>query len=157
VRPSWHSGLRVGALAATAIAVLAIAVSGCGGGDDSTTTATRASADAPTVTAPRIPQGSGDGTRTSPITPSNATVGAGAQRFQQRLAPFQDCLRSHGVDPTQFQQSFRQNFQSGQVQRADPAQMRKQIQAGIACIPELPPRIRQWAERLKARYEQRNG
>jgi hypothetical protein len=57
------------------------------------------------------------------------------------------------VDPTQFRPGFQRQ---GQQQR-DPAQIERQIQAGIACIPELPPQMRQAAERLKRRYEQRNG
>jgi hypothetical protein len=51
-----------------------------------------------------------------------------------------------------------QPFGSGQIdpqQRPDPAELQKQIQARIACIPELPPRLRKTAERLKQRYEQR--
>jgi hypothetical protein len=48
-------------------------------------------------------------------------------------------------------------FGSGarQRQQQDPAEARRQIQARIACIPELPPRLRKAAERLKRRYEQR--
>jgi hypothetical protein len=34
---------------------------------------------------------------------------------------------------------------------------RKQIQAGIDCIPELPPQMQAAAERLKRRYEQHQG
>jgi len=55
------------------------------------------------------------------------------------------------VDPTQFRQQFRQGTQ----QQRDPAEARKAIQAGIACIPQLPPQLRQAAERLKRRYERR--
>jgi hypothetical protein len=57
------------------------------------------------------------------------------------------------VDPAQFRAGFQWR---GQQQR-DPAQVQRQIQAGIACIPELPPRLRKAAERLKRRYERRNG
>jgi hypothetical protein len=42
-----------------------------------------------------------------------------------------------------------------QRQQQDPARFQKEVQARIACIPELPPRLRKAAERLKRRYEQR--
>jgi hypothetical protein len=45
----------------------------------------------------------------------------------------------------------------GPEQQRDPAQTRKAIQAGIAFIPELPPRLRQAAERLKRRFERRQA
>jgi hypothetical protein len=78
-------------------------------------------------------------------------VGAGVANAQRVLAPFQACLKDHGVQPAQF------NPQARQQQRPDPAQFRKGIQARIACIPELPPRLRQAAERLKRRYQQHQG
>jgi hypothetical protein len=100
------------------------------------------------VTAPnftdRFKTGGGSGsTTTAPVAP-----GSGAQRVEQALTPFRDCLSRHGVEPMPFGSSARQSHQP------DPAEARKQIQARIACIPELPPRLRKAAEQLKKRYEQ---
>jgi hypothetical protein len=88
-------------------------------------------------------------TTTTPAAPGSGPPGAAP--VLQALAPFRDCLSRHDVDPNQF----RAGFQQGQ-QEQDPAEAQKQIQAGIACIPELPPRLRAAAERLKRRYEQHN-
>jgi hypothetical protein len=65
------------------------------------------------------------------------------------MAPFRDCLSRHGVEPPPF------GSPPTQRQPQDPAQARKAIQARIACIPELPPKLRKPAEQLKKRYEQR--
>jgi hypothetical protein len=70
---------------------------------------------------------------------------------QRVLAPFRDCLSRHGVQPAPFGSAARQQ------QPQDRAQARKGIQARIACIPELPPKLRKAAERLKRRYQQRQG
>jgi hypothetical protein len=56
------------------------------------------------------------------------------------------------VDPTEFSPGWQQR-----LEQQSPTERRKQIQAGIACIPELPPQMQAAAERLKRRYEQRNG
>jgi hypothetical protein len=144
------------------VALCAIAAAGCGGGgDDGTSTATAAGTNVPTVTSPRLPNAHAPGNRpgggsTATAPPNGAPAGPPAQRFQTLLAPFRDCLSRHGVDPAQFQQGF-QGRPGPRPQQSTPAQMRKQIQAGIACIPALPPRLRAPAERLAKRYEQRNG
>jgi len=70
---------------------------------------------------------------------------------EQVLAPFRACLSRHGVEPVPFGSAARQH------QHPDPAQARREIQARIACIPELPPKLRKAAERLKSRYERRQG
>jgi hypothetical protein len=144
------------------IAACTIAMAGCGGGDsDGTTTGAQAVAVPPTVTAPAAPNG--QRFRTTPeggsaTTPSGTTPsGPGAQRVQRALAPFRDCLNGHGVDPAQFEQRYQQRFQSGQAQRPDPSEVRKLIQASIACIPALPQRLQPAAERMAQRFQQHNG
>jgi hypothetical protein len=127
-------------------------VAGCGGGGDDSSTAAGTRTGFPAVTAPNQ-SGSGKfnpgehvgtGTSTAPI-----QTAPGVESLETRLAPFRACLTRHGVQPSQF----------GSLQQRQPnqdrAQMQKQIQARIACIPELPPRLRKVAERLKKRYEQR--
>jgi hypothetical protein len=130
-------------------------LAGCGGGGDDTTS-TAADATIPTVTSPNLNQGGGATTtapngsgarRANPAHPQN--LPPGAQPVEEALAPFRDCLSRHGVDPANFAPG---HFRQGQQ---DPAEMNKRIQASIACIPELPPRARRIAERIKRRYEQR--
>ncbi len=142
--------------AVAAIVASLIVFAGCGSdGDDDATTS------APQVTTPGA---FNPGTRSTPTArqaPDNTTTtppapgsqGPGAAPVIQALAPFRDCLSRHGVDPAQFRAGVQRQ---GQQQR-DPAQVQRQIQAGIACIPELPPRLRKAAERLKRRYELLNG
>jgi hypothetical protein len=146
--------------AAASIAACLIVFAGCGGtGDDDATTS--ASATVPQITTPGA---FNPGTRSTPTTrqaPGTTTTTPaapgsgppGAAPTLQALAPFRDCLSRRGVDPDQFRPGFQRQGQRQQ----DPAQIQRQIQAGIACIPELPPQMRQAAERLKRRYEQRNG
>ena len=67
----------------------------------------------------------------------------------RRLGPFRDCLTRHGVQPPALDAPLQQR------QQQDPAHVQKEIQARIACIPELPPKLRKAAERLKERYEKR--
>jgi hypothetical protein len=142
-----------------AIGACLILIAGCGGGGDDNST-TSASTGTPQITTPgtfnpgtrSTPNGpQAQRTTSTPAAPGNHPPGA--QPVGQALVPFRDCLGRHGVDPTQF----RLGFQGQGQQQRDPAQVQKQIQAGIACIPELPPRLRKSAERLKRRYEQRNG
>jgi hypothetical protein len=130
-----------------------IAFAGCGGGGDESSTA--ASAGVPQVTTP----GRFDpGTRSTPTgpQPGGAAPAGGAPSARpalQELAPFRDCLSRHGVDPAQVGLGLRLRGWQGR----DPAEVQRQIQAGIACIPELPPPLRAVAERLKRRYEQRTA
>jgi hypothetical protein len=137
-----------------AIACL-IAVAGCGGGDDgdSETTATGVQLQTPTApAAPTTPDegrfgGEGGSTSTTPAAPSEPPPGA--QQAQRVLAPFRACLTRRGVDPAVFR--------PGAWRQQDSAEMRETVEAGIACIPELPPRLQEAAERLARRYEQRQG
>lgn len=156
--------LRIRAVLATGVTACAIAVVGCGaGGDDSATTATGAASNLPTVTAPRFPHapvpGNGPGEASTTTTTPNgaAPSGPGPAALQRRLAPFRACLARHGVESGQFSPNFRQGAQGQQQTQPNPAQRQKSIQAGIDCIPSLPPRLRSWAQRLAQRYEQRNG
>jgi hypothetical protein len=48
-------------------------------------------------------------------------------------------------------------FGSAAGQPQDREEARRQIEARIACIPELPPRLRKAAERLRKKYQQRLG
>jgi hypothetical protein len=124
-------------------------VTGCGGGGDDSTAA-RTDAQLPDLTSPTRsgsdathPDGdTGTGTATAPI-----ETAPGVKSLTTVLAPFRACLTQHGVQPRQFG--------SPPQQRPDRAQIQKEIQARIACIPELPPKLRKAAERLKSRYEQR--
>jgi hypothetical protein len=134
-----------------AIAACLIAFAGCGGGDDGDSEATATGVQVQTPTAP-IPDegrfgGEGGSTSTTPVAPSEPPPGA--SQAQHVLAPFRACLTRRGVDPAAFQ--------PGAWRQQDPAEMRETVEAGIACIPELPPRLREAAERFKRRYEQRRG
>jgi hypothetical protein len=148
---------------AMAVAASATSVAGCGGGgDDSTGTATSAAPNLPTVTSPQMPDGQAQGNAqgggsTTAAPQAGAPSGAPAVRLQNLLGPFRDCLSSHGVDPGEFRQGFEPRAPAQRQAQPDPAGRQKQIQAGIACIPTLPPRLRSAAERLAKRYEQRNG
>jgi hypothetical protein len=142
---------RAGVATAVAVGACLIAVAGCGGGGGDSSTAARTGAQFPALTSPNQSGSGGShpgehlrtGTSTVPITTS-----PGVKSFERVLAPFRDCLTRHGVQPQPFGSAARQ-------QNQDPAQARREIQARIACIPELPPRLRKAAERLKSRYEQR--
>jgi hypothetical protein len=72
---------------------------------------------------------------------------------QQALAPFRECLQQHGVSIPFLNGSGGQE-QQRQFQE-DPQQYRAQVQKAFACIPELPPRLREIAEQLKRRFGQR--
>ena len=153
----------------TRLAVLAVvggcvlAVSGCGGGADGgspSQTAIREQASSLTQ-----PETSG---KPKPDQPSGESGGsatqaphAGVERLQRVLGPFRECLSRHGVEPEPFLSgaAARQRWQQLLQQRAQRSrpEFRADIQARIACIPELPPRLRAAAEQLKRRYEQRNG
>jgi hypothetical protein len=143
---------------AVAIAACLFVFGGCGGGGDDGST-TSASAPVPQVTTPGALNADTRSTPTTRQAPNTTTTTPaapgsgppGAAPVAQTLAPFRDCLSRHGVDPNHFRPGLQR--QQGQT----PAEVQKGIQAGIDCIPELPPRLRAAAERLKRRYEQRNG
>jgi hypothetical protein len=128
---------------------------GCGGGGDDSSTAARTGSQFPDVTTPSQTRtggfdpdeqaGTGTGTATAPSAQNPAA------RLIRVLGPFRDCLTRHGVQPPPVGAPLQRQ------QHQDPAQVQKEIQARIACIPELPPRLRKAAERLKRRYEQRHG
>lgn len=137
-------------VAATAACLVALA--GCGGGDDGDSEPTATSAELPTPTAPTAPTVPGDergGEGSTPTTPTPSEPRPGAQQAQRVLAPFRACVSRQGVDPA--------ILRLGAWRQQDSAEMRKAIDAGIACIPELPPRLREAAERFKRRYEQRQA
>src|SRR5262249_29165886 len=135
---------------------------GGGGGDDMPSTS--AAATGPSITSPN-PDSSTRSATTRPqrsrTTPGNQpapqSLPQGGSPLQAALGPFRDCLRNNGVDPAELGQGgFQQGRPPGQQRRRpDPSEVRRRIHAGFACIPQLPPRLRQTAERLKQRYEQR--
>ena len=140
-------------MVAAATAACLIALAGCGGGDDGDSEVTATGAQLPTPTAPNVPEDErlrdgGESTSTTPSAPSEPRPGV--ERAQRVLAPFRACVTRRGVDPATLRPGAWR-------QQRDPAEMRKAIEAGIACIPELPPRLQEAAERLKRRYEQRRG
>jgi hypothetical protein len=67
------------------------------------------------------------------------------------LKPFRDCLRRHGV------QLPARNAQGGFSRPREGQGSPARIRAGIACVPELPPRFRKLAELLKDRYQRGSG
>jgi hypothetical protein len=138
--------------AAAAVAACVIALAGCGGGDDGASPATTTTAQQQAPTTPTTGQFRPDKTptATTPTAPSSARPGR--ERAQRLLSPFYDCLSRHGVEPVPLNGSG-----ARRDQLRDPAQFRKEIGARIACIPELPPKLQKAAERLKRRYEQRQG
>jgi len=138
------------ALAAVITGCVAVAAGCGGGGGGDSSTETGIGAPFPELTAPN----QGDSGKFHPredsgqgSTSATTTTGPGASRVQQVMAPFRACLSRHGVEPMPFGSAARQD------QRPDPAEARKEIQARIACIPELPPKLRKAAEKLKSRYQ----
>jgi hypothetical protein len=146
-------------VAAATVGGCLIALAGCGGGEDDTTST---SADAttvaiPTVTQPAQPGPDGGSTSTNENAPgSNPADGARAgngppeTRPAQRLSAFRDCLSRQGVSL--------QNLRGGgglQAQRRNPEEFRAQAEKAFTCIPELPPQLRESAEALKRRFEER--
>jgi hypothetical protein len=146
--------------AAAAIGACVLAVAGCGGdgNDSSSPTQTGVQLQAPTTPTAPDSQGNPPGTDTdrgsTATTPFQGQPGnanpPGVARIRRALGPFRDCVSRHGVDLDGFRSGAREQF-------PDPDARQKRIQAMIDCIPELPPRLRAAAERVKQRYEQRQG
>jgi hypothetical protein len=139
-------------VAAAAAISCVIAVAGCGGDDDdgnSSVAATSPQSQAPT--SPDSGKFRPEGTPTQ-STPSTTTPNPNAERRDRLLAPFRECLNRRGVEDLTFLDPRARA--SGSL---DQPEMQRQIQAAIACIPQLPPRLREGAERLKRRYERRQG
>jgi hypothetical protein len=148
--------------AAAAIGACLLAFAGCGGDGDDGSSPTQAGVQLQTPTAPTAPDSQGNrsppdadtdrgSTATTPFQgqPGNANP-PGVERIRRALGPFRSCVSGHGVDLEGLQPG-------SQDQPPDPAARQKRIQAMIACIPELPPRLRERAEVLKERYQQRQG
>jgi hypothetical protein len=129
-------------------------VTGCGG-DSNDSTSTSLSTP-PGVTAPQVQR-----TATRPGAAASKQAGPtttvpghpGANELVRQLGPFRDCLQRHGVQVPQ--PGVRDGPPRQQAWGQSAAQRRAQIRARIACIPELPPQLRRFAERLKKRYERR--
>jgi hypothetical protein len=126
-----------------------VALPACGGDDDEGSSPAVTAAEQPQQK-PAAPAGSSDGSTSSePEPPANPPATGSIQR---RLAPFRDCLTRRGPELPPLDGS-------GARQRAleDPAKVRALRQTAAACIPELPPKMRESAERLRRRFERRSG
>ena len=66
------------------------------------------------------------------------------------MAPFFACLSRHGVQPTPLNST---SLHGDQLR--DPRLVRKEIQAKIACIPELPRSQQGSGEQFRRRFQQR--
>jgi hypothetical protein len=152
-------------LAAAAAVTVCIYAAGCGGsssepGSPSPTAAVeqQTAATQGQTAPPASPRPSGGSPTPTPVAPETALPRQGT--FERRLAPFRECLSRHGVDLTARNGSGADlRNGSGADLRASPDRpdFTARIRAGIACIPELPPRLRERAEKLKRRFERRNG
>jgi hypothetical protein len=139
---------------AAAIGSCVVAVAGCGGDNETSTSAATA---VPGVTSPGQVNPGRDSNSTTQTAPGATTPSApGITPFEagtgeQALAPFRECLKQHDVDLSLLDDpaALRQRYQQ------DPGGFRAQIERGFACIPELPPPLRVYAERFKRRFEQR--
>ena len=76
----------------------------------------------------------------------------GTQQGLEAIAPFRQCLSDHGVS-LPFLRGMARGSQSPQAPLQDPTS-RAQIEKAFACIPELPPPLRESAERFQRRFEQ---
>ena len=149
-------------IAAAAASVCLIAAGCGGGGGDSTSTA--AGSAAPEVTSPNVNSGGESTTTTRPRPHANSSNGPaaqgslppGAQPVQQALAPFRQCLEEQGVSLPFLRGAAGGAQRPGQGNSLNSQQYRAQVEKAFTCIPKLPPRIRQTAERLKRRFAQRN-
>lgn len=140
---------------AVVAAVGAIALAGCGGGGDESTS-TSANVTVPQVT---IPGGEPTTTTTPPTggnnsgePPAQGNQPPGTQQGLEALGPFRQCLSDHGVS-LPFLRGMATGSQSQQSQLQNPTS-RAQIEKAFACIPELPPGLRESAERYQRRFEQ---
>jgi hypothetical protein len=107
-----------------------------------------------------IPGGEATTTTTPPTGANNSGEPApqgnqppGTQQGLEALGPFRQCLSDHGVSLP-----FLRGIATGQQQlppqlRQNPV-ARTQIEKAFACIPELPPPLRESAERYERRFEQ---
>jgi hypothetical protein len=146
--------MRAGLAAAAALATCAIAIGGCGGGgDDKSAAATTTTAQSPAITAPISPttstarQPRPDNSRNQSAPDSAASNVA---RAQSAMAAFYSCLSRQGVEPSPLTGTSLHGAQLG-----DRDLVRREIEAKIACIPALPPRLQGYAEQVKRRFEER--
>jgi hypothetical protein len=146
---------RASAVGAVSLVICLLALAGCG--DDSSTSASDATV--PQITTPSGVNSSRGSTTTPPATQGNPQANPnghsngspGVQSLQEALGPFRDCLTHHGVSLGLL------NGVGGAQRQQNPEQYRGQVEKAFACIPELPPQLRERAEQLKRRFEQRYG
>ena len=161
VRRILHPGSVVAIVAIAA----GVACTGCGGGgdDNGSTPANATTAEVTTVTqSPEPVPPDRDSTSSVPSVPKspepNPGNGAGqgqappaAQSVLQRLSAFRDCLSRQGVSLQDLR-----GPRALRAQRQNPERFRAQAEKAFTCIPKLPPQLKEQAEQLKRRFEQRN-
>ena len=146
-------------VAAVAIAVCLVVFTGCGGGGDEDTSTSAGVPTVPQVTspAPEKPDRGSTTTRTSPGTSPAAPEGTGQAPpgqggFREVLAPFRECLDQQGVSLTSLRPTG-----GGPPPGESLAEYKDNAEKAFTCIPKLPPQLRERAELLKRRFEQRYG
>ena len=141
-------------IAVAAAGLLGLA-SGCGGGDDGNGSTTRTVA-GHTITVPTVStQSTGStNTRSTATAPSTIRLPNGQRIQMSELTPFRDCLRRHGVQPLPLD---RGQTGFGELTPERVAQLRAQIQARVACAPELPQPLRQAFERYVQQMRERRA
>ena len=142
-----------------AIAAGGVLCAGCGGGGDDvgSTSAEVSTAATPTIaesTQPATPAPNGGAVPTTPKAPdSNPANGARSGNrppgalSQQNLSDFRDCLRQRGV--------HLRGLRGGSQGQRNPERYQAQVEKAFTCIPKLPPQLRETAEQLQRRFEQR--
>jgi hypothetical protein len=127
--------------------------SGCGGGDEGNGSTTRTVA-GHTITVPTVttPNTGSTGTESTASVPSTITLPSGQRIQTSDLTPFRDCLRRHGVEPLPLDRG-QSGF--GELTPERVAQLRAQIQARLACAPQLPPPLRSALERYRRQLQER--
>jgi len=145
--------------ATAAIAACLALLAGCGGGGDEETSPSAGVPAVPQVTspAPVSPDRASTTTRTAPGTGQAPTGGAGPpphgqQGFQEAVAPFRECLDQQGVSLAVLRPTG-----GGPPQGMSLAEYKQEAEKAFTCIPKLPPQLRESAELLKRRFEQRYG
>jgi hypothetical protein len=146
-------------VAAVAIVAWLALLAGCGGGGDEDTSTSAGVPTVPQVTspAPASPDRGASTTRTVPGTGQAAPSGSGQvppgqQGFREVLAPFRECLDQRGVSLAALRPAG-----GGPPPGVSLAEYKDQAEKAFTCIPRLPPQLRERAELLKRRFEQRYG
>jgi hypothetical protein len=126
---------------------------GCGGGDDDNGSVARTVA-GHTITDPTVATSTTSSTNenSSTTVPSTITLPSGERIQTSDLTPFRDCLRRHGVEPLPLD---RGPSGFGELTPDRIKQLKAQIQARVACAPQLPPPLRRAFERYRRWLQER--